>query len=352
MWHLQWKFIFTRCYLPSRHLRRTKFASILKKLVFPQSKLLNHSTDLDIREQDPWLQPHHLHTSTFHKHNLHTMNQWFSQKASAGGNSFQECTRILADFVSSDTSPASAAEAILSSVRASSKLEDVGFEVLMLLLDTVAEFSESHDVIIKLVFAIRDIPPSPNPVYCYLASMHRENHDGLSGKRYLWKSEDKQAPINPGDRWVNYNVFSVQLAKSGFDVRYFIFGFFCLRETLETNRQSRKLDFEKHLCPSSLRHSAINTEELISYDLAAAARWVLTGGPDMYRLGNAAFEEGWKRCLAVKTDLWYGEPGLSRERWLLWQGRFDHFADQSYIREEVRVLSREASTAIGKLTTE
>lgn len=153
------------------------------------------------------------------------MNQWFSQKASAGGNSFQECIRILADFVSSDTPPASAAEAILSSVCASSKPEDVGFEVLILLLDTVAEFSESHDVIIKLVFATRDIPPSPNPVYCYLASMHRENHDGLSGKRYLWKSEDKQAPINPGDRWVNYNVFSVKLAKSGFDVRYFIFWF-------------------------------------------------------------------------------------------------------------------------------
>lgn len=280
------------------------------------------------------------------------MNRWFSQKASAGGNAFQECTRILADLVLSNTLPASAAEAILSSVRTSSEPEDVGFEVMILLLDTVAEFSESHDVIIKLLFAIRDIPPSPNPVYYYLASMHRENLDGLSGQRYLWKPEDKQAQTKPGDRWVNYNVFTVKLAKSGFDDGYFIFGFFCLRETLETNRQSRESEFEKNLRPTSLKHSAINAEELMSYDLTAAARWVLTGGLDMYRLGNAIFEEGWERGLAVKTDLWYGELGLSRERWLLWQGRFDHLADQSYIREEVRALSKEASAAIGNFTTE
>ncbi|KAF5853664.1 hypothetical protein GGP41_006449 [Bipolaris sorokiniana] len=280
------------------------------------------------------------------------MDRWFSQKANAGGNSFQECTRILAEFVSNDAPPAPAAEAILSSVRTSSKHEDAGFEVLMLLLDTVAEFSEPHDVIVKLLFAIRDIPPSPNPVYYYLASMHRENLDDLSGKRYLWKPEDKQAPITPGDRWVNYNAFSVKLAKSGFDDKYFIFGFFCLRETLERIRQSLELDFEKNLRPSSLKYSAINTEEVISYDLAAAARWVLTGGPDMYRLGNSMFEKGWERGLAVKTDLWDREPGLSRGRWLLWQGRFGHFADQSYIREEVRTLSKEASTAIGKFMTE
>jgi hypothetical protein len=280
------------------------------------------------------------------------MNRWFSQKASAGGNAFQKCTRILADFVSNNTSPASAAEAILSSVNTSSKPSDVGFEVLILLLDTVAEFSGAHDAIIKLLFAIRDIPPLPNLVYYYFASMLRENHDGLWGQRYVWKLEDKQAPITPGDRWVNYNVFTVKLAKSGFDDGLFIFGFFCLREALETSRQSQESEFEKHLRPSSLKHSAINAEELMSYDLTVAARWILTGGPEMYRLGNAAFGRGWGRGLATKTDLWNGEPGLSRGRWLLWQGRFDHMAEQSYIRKEVRALSKEASAVIGRSATE
>ena len=93
------------------------------------------------------------------------MDPWFNQKAGAGGNVFQERTRILADFVSGNTSLASAAEAILNSVRTSPKPEDMGFEVLMLLLDTVAELSGPHDAIIKLLFAIRDIPPKPNPVY-------------------------------------------------------------------------------------------------------------------------------------------------------------------------------------------
>ena len=280
------------------------------------------------------------------------MDQWFSQKASDTANASQECTRILANLVSSNHPPASAAEAILHSVRTSSEPGDAAFEFQRLLLDTIAEFSESHDAIIKLLFAIRDIPPSPNPIMASFASMHRENLDDLSGRRYLWTPEDKQAPTTPGDRWVKYNIFTVKLAKSRFDDKHFIFGFFCLREALERNQQSRELEFEKRLRPTSLKHSAITAEELMGYDVMAAAKWALIGGPEMYRLGNAPFEEGWENGLAANTDLWDGEPGLSRGRWLLWQGRFDHMADQSSIREEVRTLSGEASVANGRFTTE
>lgn len=274
------------------------------------------------------------------------MDLWFNNKARADENA-----RILADFISSDSSPASAAEAILSSVRTSPKPEDKGFAVLTLLQETAAEFPEPHDAIIRLLFAIREIPPKPNPVYYYVHSMHRENLDNLSGLRYRWKPEDKQARTTPGDRWVNYNVFTAKLASSGFEDGYFIFGFFCLRETLETTQQSRESEFEKHLWPASLKHPEFNADELMKYDLMAAARWVLIGGPDMYRLGNTLFGETWKRGLAVKTDLWDGEPGLSQGRWLLWQSRFNHIADQSYIPEEVRAMSKEASAAIGRLTT-
>ena len=118
------------------------------------------------------------------------------------------------------------------------------------------------------------------------------------------------------------------------------------------NQQSREAEFEKHLRPTSLKHSAINAEELLSYDLTAAARWVLIGGPEMYSLGNGPFGKGWERGLAIKTDLWDGEPGLSRGRWLLWQSRFDYIADQTYVREEVRALLREASAVIQRFTTE
>ncbi|CAI9629953.1 unnamed protein product [Alternaria burnsii] len=287
------------------------------------------------------------------------MDQWLIQKASSSrpNSARQKCSSILADLVSNDTSPASAAEAILDSVRtSSSKPEDEGFDVVRLLLETVAEFSESHDAIIKLLFAIRDIPPSPNPVYTYLASIHCEDYDGLSGLRYLWNPEDKQAPTptptTPGDRWVNYNVFTVKLAKSGFDNGYFIFGFFCLRQTLETSHESRELEFDKHLRPTSFKHFAINAEELVSYNLMAAAKWVLVGGLDMYRRGNTVFRRGWESGLAVKTDLWDGEPGLSRGRWLLWQSRFGYFADRPYVCEEVRALSKESSIAIGEFMIE
>ena len=278
------------------------------------------------------------------------MDLWFIHKAEAGENAFRECIRIIADFVSSDNPPESAAESILSSVRTSPKPEDSGYEVLMLLLGTVAEFSEPHDAIVRLFFAIRDIPPKPNPVYNYVHSMHRENLDNLSGLRYRWKLEDKQASTTPGDRWVNYNIFTAKLATSGFDDGYLIFGFFCLRETLELTRQSRESEFEKHLWPNSLRGPDFDADKLMSYDLMAAAKWVLLAGSDMYRLKSSVFAETWKRGLAVKTDLWDGEPGLPQGRWLLWQSRFDHMAAQPYIPEKVRTISKEASAVIRGLT--
>ncbi|KAF2827942.1 hypothetical protein CC86DRAFT_369131 [Ophiobolus disseminans] len=280
------------------------------------------------------------------------MDQWFSQKASAGDSALKESTKILHEFISHNTSPATAAEAILHSVSKASEPSDAAFEFQTLLLDTVAEFSEPHDAIIKLLFAIRDIPPSPNPITRSFASMHREHLDALSGGRYPWKPEDKQAPTTPGDRWVNYNVFTAKLAQSGFDDKLFIFGFFCLRDALERNQQSRESELEKRVRPTSLKRSAVTAKELVSFDVLAAARWVLIAGTEIYKLGNAAFEEGWERGLAVRTDLWDGEPGLSRGRWLLWRGRFDDFADQTYVREDVRTLAKEASGAISKFSTE
>jgi hypothetical protein len=289
-----------------------------------------------------------FHVNTFYNTKLSSMDQWFSQKARSGGRAFQGCTKTLSEFISHDTSPKSTASAILDTIRASSKPEDVGFEVVNLILDTVADFATSHDPIINLIFAIRDIPPTPNPVYYYFASMHRENYDNISGLRYRWKLEDKHAPITPGDRWVNYNVFTVKLATSGFDDWYFIFGFFCLREALERDRKEREAEFEQHTRPSSLQVSAIDAEELLNYDLMAAARWVITGGCHMYRLGNSVFRDGLKKGTAVTTDFWTGEPGLSWGRWWLWSGRFEHFSEQVYVKEEVRVLCKEAVAAIGE----
>ncbi|KAI4656176.1 hypothetical protein J4E93_000895 [Alternaria ventricosa] len=276
------------------------------------------------------------------------MEQWLSQKASAGDKAFQECTKILSDYLSSttETSAASTASAIVTSVNASSKPADTGFEVTNLLLDTVTQFSTSHDPIIALLPAIRAVPPTPNPVYYHLESMHRENYDGISGLRYLWKPEDKQATVTPGDRWVNYNVFTVKLATSGYNDGYFMFGFFCLRETLETKKESREAEFEKHIRPTFLERSAIDANELLNYDLTAAAKWVIIGASHMYRLENSIFGEGLQRGIAVHTEFWDGNPGFSLGRWRCWWGRFKFFAEEPYVKEEVRVLCREAIDAI------
>jgi len=48
----------------------------------------------------------------------------------------------------------------------------------------------------------------------------------------------------------------------------------------------------------------------------------------------------------VHTEFWDGNPGFSLGRWRLWWGRFKYFAEESYVKEEVRVLCREAIDAI------
>jgi hypothetical protein len=49
--------------------------------------------------------------------------------------------------------------------------------------------------------------------------------------------------ITPGGRRVNYNIFTAKPARSGFEDGYLIFGFFCLRETLEKTQKSRESEF-------------------------------------------------------------------------------------------------------------
>jgi hypothetical protein len=181
------------------------------------------------------------------------------------------------DLVSSIASPTPTAEVVFDSINTSSNPGDAAFEIQMLLLDMVAEFPESHETTIKHLFSIRGIPPSQNSTMTSLASIHREYFDSLSGRQYAWNSEDKQAPTTPGDRWVSYNVFTVKLAKYGFDDGYFILGFFCLREALKRNRQSRKSEFEKHIRPTSLNHSTITAGELMNYDIPAAVKWAFVG---------------------------------------------------------------------------
>ena len=282
------------------------------------------------------------------------MEQWLTHKASAGDTAFKECTKILSDYLSSNTktSPASTASAIVTSVQASSKPADTGFEVTNLLLDTVAQFVSSVTPIITLLPAIRAIPPTPNPVYYHFESMHRENYDGISGLRYLCKPpehlEDEDPNTTSGGRWVNYNTFTVELATSGYDDRFFMFGFFCLRDTLEKETQTREAEFKEHIRPFSLKRSAIDATDLLSYDLMAAAIWVITGASQMYRLGNSVFGEGLERGIAVKTDFWDAEPGFSLGRWNLWCGRFRWFAKQSFVMEAARVQCKEAVVAIEK----
>jgi Protein of unknown function (DUF3632) len=70
--------------------------------------------------------------------------------------------------------------------------------------------------------------------------------------------------------------------------------------------------------PALFRTPLMSPAEIYAIDVSAAAQWVLHAGAVLVGVKNSDIEEHWARGLAEQTELWKGEPGHSRERWVLW----------------------------------
>lgn len=286
------------------------------------------------------------------------MDEWLDKQREGEWGALQEHTEILKSLFRGKISTDTAAKEVVQSVKNSTKPTDADYQFTQLVLDAAAEFQATQKPIIALLRDIHQVDSTPNEVMVSFNMYLREKRDALEGERYFSEPESghrletsagPQAVVTPGDRWVNYNGFWARLSFHA-GLTFFkgaVFGFFCLRELLEYNSDTREQKYQVEIKPVPMRPfrgPPISMEKLIEYDVMAAVPWV---SPALYDMKNSDFGDGWQRGFAVKTDLWSGEPGLSKGRWQLWKEGLERIAERDDLGESVREAAANAAAAIG-----
>ncbi len=88
----------------------------------------------------------------------------------------------------------------------------------------------------------------------------------------------------------------------------------------------------------------ITKEKIMEHEFNAAAQWVCTA--ELHLAKNSDFEERWATTIAEKTGFWSGEPGLSKERWRLWNERFLSISKRDDLPQIVKDAASTAATII------
>lgn len=281
------------------------------------------------------------------------MDRWLDKQREGEWGALEEYTEILKNLFRGKISTDTAAKEVVESVMSKIKPPDAAYQFSQLVLDAATEFQATQEPIVALLRDIHAVNSTPNKVLVDLNMYLREKLDSLEARRCFSEpeSEDKletsagSQAVTPGDRWVNYNGFYANLVShAGFASDGAVFGFFCLRDLLEYNSDTREHKRHAMLKSTPFKAPPISMERLMEYDVMAAVSWV---SPALYDMQNTVFGDVWARGIAVKTDLWSGEPGLSKGRWQLWKERLERIAERDDLRESVTETAANAAAKIG-----
>ena len=281
------------------------------------------------------------------------MEKWLDEQREGEWGALKEHTDILKNLIREKVSAETAAKELVESVMSKETPSDAAYRFAQLVLKAAAEFQATQEPIVALLKDIRKINHTPNKALVDFNIYLRDQLDSLHERRYFSESESGHGletspglgPVTPGDRWVNYNAFFANLVlQAGFAPDGAVFGFFCLRDILEYSSETLEQKRNAVLESTTFKAPPIPKEKLIEYDIMASVRWVSSA---LYNTQNADFGDLWARGIAVKTDFWTGEPGLSEGRWQLWKERFEHMAERDDLHQSVNEATAEAAAAIG-----
>jgi hypothetical protein len=271
----------------------------------------------------------------------HTISTWLQSKESRPYGAVKEQVEIFRTLFDSKISPSDAATAFLHQVQAS-KHQDAAWRFHQVLFAVAAELPRLHPVLIQLVQAIQLVPPRPelpNDLDINFWSDWGDMHSYLWGRRMLASggTDDLRAStdISNAERDCNFIIFSANILKDADDH----FGgaataFFDIRDALEVSERRWP------------EHSILSEQQVRGLDVEVAALWIVHGRDCLLRVRNADFDEGWKAGLAKKTDLWQGEPGVSAERWVLWERELRWWASSGGLDDRRGELALKAATTI------
>lgn len=285
------------------------------------------------------------------------MEKWLDKQREGEWGALQEHTDILKNLFRGKISTETAAKEVFESVKSKTTPSDAAYRFSQLVLDTASEFQATQEPIVALLRDIHEVNLAPNKVLDDFNMYLREQLDSLEGRRYFSEPESEDqletsagssGAVTPGDRWVNFNVFYANLAfHAAFASDGAIFGFFRLRDLLEYSSETREQKRHEMLKAAPFKKAPpISMEKLTEYDIKAAVCWVSSV---LYDTQNSLFGDYWARGLAVQTDFWTAEPGLSKGRWQLWKERLERIAerDDFHLHRSVKEAAADAAAAIG-----
>lgn len=283
------------------------------------------------------------------------MDEWLDKQREGEWGALQEHTEILKSLFRGKISTDTAAKEVVQSVNGKTKPSDAAYQFSQLVLNAATDFQATQEPIVALLRDIHQVDSTPNEVLADFNMYLREILDSLEAERYFSEPESEHKletsagsqAVTPGDRWVNYNGFYASLVfQAGFASIGAVFGFFRLRDLLEYNSDTHEQRRQAMIKPTPMRPFTgppISKEKQLEYDVMAAVSWV---SPALYDMQNTDFGHGWARGIAVPTDLWSGEPGLSKGRWQLWKECLKRIAERDDLRESVREAAANAAAAI------
>jgi hypothetical protein len=250
------------------------------------------------------------------------------------------------DYLSNSSTSAETARHLTTKVLEQENLEHGLWELWEAFFSAVSRGRSQHESLISLLEAIRAVPttePSNTsssagpltsdtqpttdnpPSWETLPGFGwewRDTHDALMA----WRLGDMGFdPHSDGDKYFIFSAFSAALVASGSDKVESVWGSFACREALEQSGPERWIDkCQQHRTPAR----ALPAEEGWALDVRVASVWMQVAGKSVLQEESPGSEDSWYRGVTSETDDWKGGEPFSRDRWKLWQQRFEDLSKE------------------------
>ncbi|KAL9118834.1 MAG: hypothetical protein Q9187_004615 [Circinaria calcarea] len=185
-----------------------------------------------------------------------------------------------------------------------------------------------------LVRAASELPAAHNQLVDIVAAMKQSSANSMAGLyielREAWNhlDSDTSAAYHSEDctQWININAWAARLLHRLPDESFLRFGFYTIREALESTSPPQQSQTEE----ATLSANSRALDGLVP----AAAQWILISGQEMYASDFSISELGMPR---------------SREAWGRWRQGFTEAGRNEELDEETRMIAQEAAERMGTI---
>lgn len=149
-------------------------------------------------------------------------------------------------------------------------------------------------------------------------------------------------------QWININAFAAKLTAAHVtDLK--LWAIWAFRDALEDEPWNRSFNPEE--IDKARREAKLygRTIDILDGIVPAAAQWIFHAGHLVFQCQEEYPPGAHTGDPARGGDLWKGKHGFCKERWQLWKARFQWVTEAQELREETRVVAKEAVDVMEKI---